>query len=108
MNKEDSFTQKFKKYVCWLVVIGTAIFTAIYLAILVYRNFDIIVRKHFAATVGLPLGAIGAFCIVYIFEYSTGVIEFEGLGFKFKGASGPIILWLLCFLGIVMGIKLLW
>ena len=107
MKKEEN-QHRFKKYACWIVVIGTAIFTSIYLGVLVYRNFDAIIREHFAAVVGLPLGAIAAFCIVYVFEYSTGTIELEGMGFKFKGASGPIILWLFCFLAIVMGIKFLW
>jgi hypothetical protein len=67
-----------------------------------------IAREHFAATVGLPAAALVALCIVYFLEHTGGPIEFEGLGFKFRGASGPIVLWVLCFLAITAGIRLLW
>jgi hypothetical protein len=63
---------------------------------------------HFAATVGLPSAALAALCIVVFLESSTGPIEFEGMGFKFKGASGPIVLWAFCFLTMAGTIKLLW
>ena len=67
-----------------------------------------IALDHFAATVGLPSAALVALCIVVFLESSTGPIEFDGLGFKFKGASGPIVLWAFCFLTIAGAIKLLW
>jgi hypothetical protein len=63
---------------------------------------------HFAAVIGLPFAAISSLCLVLLLRYSAGPIEFEGLGFKFKGASGPIIMWVLCFLAMVSAIKLLW
>lgn len=66
-----------------------------------------IALNHFAATVGLPSAALAALCVVFL-ESTTGRIEFEGLGFKFKGASGPIVLWVVCFLAIAAAIKLLW
>ena len=64
--------------------------------------------QHFPATIGLPSAAIAALCIVVFLESSSGPIQFEGPGFKFKGASGPIVLWVLCFLAIAGAIKLLW
>lgn len=63
---------------------------------------------HFPAAIGLPSGALAALFIVVFLENSSGPIEFEGLGFKFKGASGPIVLWVFCFLAIAGAIKLLW
>jgi len=42
-------------------------------------------KAHYAFFVGLPL-----------------------LGLKFKGASGPIIMWVLVFLAIVLSIRLIW
>jgi hypothetical protein len=30
------------------------------------------------------------------------------LGFEFKGASGPIIMWILCFLTITLGVVKTW
>jgi hypothetical protein len=65
-------------------------------------------KEHFAAVVGLPTAALAALFVVAIFEATTGPIEFEGLGFKFRGASGPIIFWVICFLATSGSIKLLW
>jgi hypothetical protein len=67
-----------------------------------------IIENHFAAVVGLPLAAAAAFIIVTLLRQGQGELEFEGLGFKFRGPSGQIVLWLLCFLGIAGAIKLLW
>ena len=64
--------------------------------------------EHFAATVGLPLAAIAAFVIVVLLQQGEAPLEFEGLGFKFKGSSGQILLWVVCFLAISGAIKFLW
>jgi hypothetical protein len=67
-----------------------------------------IARKHVAATIGLPAASVAALLVVLLLEWNAGPIEYEGLGFRFRGASGPIVLWVLCFLAIVAGIRLLW
>ena len=63
---------------------------------------------HPAVVLGLPTGALAAFCIVLFLEAKSGRIEFEGFGFKFRGASGEVILWVICFLAIAGAIRLLW
>lgn len=65
-------------------------------------------KEHTAAVLGLPLAAIAAFALVLVLETKSGRIEFEGFGFKFRGASGEVIMWVICFLAIVSSIKLLW
>jgi hypothetical protein len=65
-------------------------------------------REHPGAVLGLPLAALAALCIVLFLEAKSGRIEFEGFGFKFRGASGEIILWVICFLAITSSIRLLW
>lgn len=65
-------------------------------------------KEHSAAVLGLPLAAIAALALVLVLETKSGRIEFEGLGFKFRGASGEVIMWVICFLAIVSSIKLLW
>jgi len=67
-----------------------------------------IIQAHFAATVGLPAGALIAMAVVQFLEFSSGPIEFEGLGFKFRGASGPVVLWMMCFLAVAAAIRLVW
>ncbi len=63
---------------------------------------------HWPALVGIPMSAISAFCIVSLLRVTNGPIEFEGLGFKFQGASGPVVLWVVCFLALAAALTLLW
>lgn len=67
-----------------------------------------VLRDHFAAVVGLPMAGILALWVVTILRSQTGPIEFEAMGFKLRGASGPVILWVVCFLAIALAIRLLW
>ena len=68
-----------------------------------------LIEEHFSAIIGLPMAALGSFVIVvFLKQTSHEKIEFEGLGFKFKGPSGEVVLWLICFIGITIAIKLLW
>ena len=65
-------------------------------------------RTHYAFFVGLPFAGLLAHFLVGTMENTRGKIELELLGLKFKGASGPIIMWVLVFLAIVLGIRLIW
>jgi hypothetical protein len=67
-----------------------------------------VVKEHFAAIVGLPRAALLSAFIVVGLRHSEGPIKFEGLGMKFEGASGQVILWVICFLSIAAAIKLVW
>jgi hypothetical protein len=67
-----------------------------------------IIFQHFPAVVGLPMVAGLAFLIVILLPQAYGRIEFKVFGLSFKGAAGPVVLWLLCFLGISLTVKVLW
>jgi hypothetical protein len=55
------------------------------------------------------MAAIGSFMIIVLLRQTNqGPIEFEGLGFKFRGASGPVVLWAVCFFVISLAIKMHW
>jgi hypothetical protein len=69
---------------------------------------DDLFLSKFHVVVGLPAAAIAAFVIVVFLRQASGPIEFEGFGFKFRGASGQVVLWIGCFLTIVGAIKWLW
>ena|ERR1700690_2979083 len=75
-----------------------------------FHNPDLgkICFTHFAATIGLPFIALTSLFIVMIFKSTAGAIEFDCFGLKFKGASGPIIFWVICFLAITLAVKTLW
>lgn len=119
MEQELKSENKFRRYISWLVVIGTAISGTYFLGFLVYyslgttsssQNWLIrVIENHYAATIGVPLSAISAFCVVFLLRVvNRDPIEFEVLGVKFKGTSGPVVIWIFCFLAIVFGMYLLW
>ena len=102
-----------KGSVKWAAIIGSCLLGAVYLFWLIWGfNYDMrfidIMYQHLAAVIGIPGAVITAFVIVSVLEHVSGPIKFEGLGFKFEGASGPIIMWVIVFLALVGGIRLLW
>lgn len=97
----------------WVVLIGGVIYGGAFVvggAFTMLNSPELfqVALEHFPATIGLPSAAIAALFIVVFLESSSGPIQFEGLGFKFRGASGPIVLWVFCFLAIAGAIKLVW
>jgi len=95
-----------------LLAFGVVGYLALILAVFIaeqrigYENS--IVYDHFAVIVGLPMVAVLSLAIVLLLPQTYGRIEFKALGIRFKGAAGPVVLWLLCFLSISAVIKLLW
>ena len=122
-NENDTLLFDYKnplrKFGGWSVIIGGVMTTGIlgtaFLFYIIYDSWRAeswivkIVESHFAAVVGLPMAGIASLCVVLILESSSrDPIEFEALGFKFRGASGPIVLWIFTFLAIAAAIKILW
>jgi len=112
-SNEEGQEIKFRKI--FLFVAGTliVILTIIIFWIIVKRGFEDkvwlpIAMQHFPSIVGLPMAAIASLMVVMLLKYTSGPIEFEILSLKFKGASGQIVFWILCFLSIVLAIKILW
>ena len=67
-----------------------------------------------AQNLGLPCAAISAFAIIAVLlkafppaSGASGQLELKAFGLEFSGPSGPITLWLICFLGFVFALKLL-
>jgi hypothetical protein len=70
--------------------------------------FTELARQHYPAVIGLPFAAVGALGVVILVEMTNGELEFNALGLALKGTAGQAVLWLACFLGITLAIKLLW
>ncbi len=104
------------KYVVnWLVLIFGGLYFCFHVGFVIWHavhNEEWLlnqVRSHYAAIIGLPFAAYAAVCLVLFLESRyDDPIEFKALGFEFKGASGPIVLWAICFLIIAICMKLLW
>ena len=88
---------------------GSTLFAyVVYVVAVQFVPWQATLEKHFAAIIGLPCAAIVAFAIVVFLRQTEGPIEFEAVGFKFKGASGQVAMWIACFLAIALAIWLLW
>lgn len=108
-----------QNFASWTSIIGVTLLGIYFCGFLVYHTmrrtssdgswFIGILERHFAVTIGLPLAAISSMCVVIVLGVTTGGnLEFSVLGFTFTGVSGPVTLWLICFLAMVFGMKLLW
>jgi hypothetical protein len=65
-----------------------------------------------AQNLGIPCSAISAFAITAVLLKAfvpdpSGPLSLKAFGLEFSGPSGPITLWLMCFLGFVAAIRLL-
>jgi hypothetical protein len=121
---EDEQQRKFRRIFAWVFLVGTLVVCIVVVIFVIKAGFfsygqegpllgmspqlaDFL-RPHFPATVGVPFAAAVSLLIILVLRETTGKLEFEALGFKFRGASGPVVLWVLCFLALTLGIKLLW
>ena len=98
----------------WLAIIGSALgaFAALFAVVYTYStdptSFASLLKTQVRAVIGIPMAAVSSFCAVMVLEANSGPIEFEALGFKFRGASGPVVLWIFGFLAFVSAIRILW
>ena len=97
----------------WIVLLATTawgLFAGGFLAYhSLWEGFLVdLTKKQFAAMILVPMAALMAFCVVILLEWTSGEIEFSGLSFTFKGASGPIVLWVFCFLAITSALQMFW
>lgn len=108
----DQTNQKTRKSIT-PVVLGLICFI-IYLAFLTSSWFweggwvNQLFFEHYVFFVGLPFAGFLAYFIVGTLEHVRGQIELEALGIKFKGASGPIIMWVIVYMALVLSIKMVW
>ena len=108
-----------KALATWGVVIATAAWTTFFFAYLIVGAiwpaavaegwFLQLVREHPGGTIGIAVSAISAFSVVAILDVlARDPIEIKVPGFALKGAAGPVVLWVVCFLALVAGGKILW
>lgn len=77
-------------------------------------EFKALILSNLAFNVGLPTSAVGAFGVVSVFWSAfpqTGEkgepLTLNFLNLQFTGPSGPITLWVVCFLALVFAMYLL-
>lgn len=112
-NNKDNWENKIRKIIAYsLAIIGilTVTFT---IGLIAYRDivdgaWYAIAKEHFAAVIGLPFAGVAAFILVRAFEHNSEKVTFKALGIEFSAASSAVLLWVIVFLSIVVGIKVLW
>ncbi len=118
-NESAPPKDKLRRYATWGVVAGTAVWTTFFFGFLVIGAlspkiipeswFLQMVREHPAGTLGVAMGAISAFSVVAVLDiFARDPIEIKFFQFELKGAAGPVVLWIVCFLAFVAGTELLW
>jgi len=101
-----------KLIITWVLILSVPVATVVSLAgILIFLPPEVmgdIAKNHFVAVVGLPSAAIFSAFLVVALQQTSGPVKFEGLGFKFEGSSGQVVLWMVCFISIALALRLLW
>lgn len=115
MSKADDETKTnevFRIVAMWIALGAASVLILGYIYFIVKAFDPDIIRNQLKqqprVTFGIPLAGFVAYCLVTLLKIGSGPIEFEVLGFKFRGSSGPIVLWVLCFLAITLAMKMLW
>ena len=116
-NPEQIWDTRLRIISSWGAVMASAALLLYFCGFLIYHPvratsangwFLQLIQMHFAATLGVPLCGIASACVVLVLKSASGPIEFEVLGLRFRGAAGPVILWVLCFLVMILAVNLLW
>lgn len=112
LDKSRTDDGMLRRVVVWgaiFAMVGAAILFASFIAVDWTQGYWLrLIEGHFAAIVGLPMAAVAAFIVVALFRQSEGPIKIEGPGFKIEGATGPVLLWVMCFWVIAWAIKEVW
>ena len=104
-------TPKFKRISTWVVGV---IFLA-FLGYLFYR-FHIgltektwnLIRKQWLAIIVFPSACFACLVVVMILDRASGDMEFKAMGFEFKGAAAPVVIWGFLVLIMAASLSLLW
>jgi hypothetical protein len=100
----------------WLIVIAASLYAAFHFGFIIWQAtrdrgwlVDEIVKKHYAAVIVLPSFGFASLCLIILLDQrSKDKMKFKALGFDFEGASGPIVLWIACFLACACALRLTW
>jgi hypothetical protein len=113
IGRGEVLVRKAQLFMRWGAVVTLATIGGVFLLLFIGssfydKRFNDILYDHLAAAIGVPLSALTALTLVLALEQASGDVVFEAWGLKFKGASGPIVMWVLCFLALIAGVKALW
>lgn len=111
-NEYEEGSELLRKVMGWTIVVAGFGFVAWFGYAVFFGSLTDVVfgmaRIHYATVVGIPCCGLGALFIVLLLRNVAGAIQFKVVGFEFKGASGPIVMWVLCFLALTFAMADTW
>lgn len=113
MKKQTKWEENLRNKIGWISTLSVLIFALIFFGRIAYlalveNYWKEISLDHFPTIVGLPAAAIASVFIVIALRTVAGPIELKIGSIELKGASGPTMLWLFCFLSICLAIRMTW
>lgn len=111
---DDDPGRAFRRVFGWIALVAALLWGMFMGGFLAYHSMRpdswmvALVQEQFAAMILVPMAALGSLCLVLVLRLSSGPLEFKAIGFEFRGASGQVVLWVVCFLALIVSIKLLW
>jgi hypothetical protein len=113
-NEQDrNASTSLRQVARWVVLLGAVAWGLFAGGFLAYNSLHDgfiveLTKKQFGAMILVPMAALMALCVVIILEWTAGKIKLKVPGFELEGASGPIVLWVCCFLAIVASLRAFW
>jgi hypothetical protein len=111
-NEYEEGSELLRRVMGWAIVIAGTGFILWFGYAIFFGSLESVVfgmaQQHYATVVGVPCCGLGALFIVLLLRNVAGAIQVKILGLELKGASGPIIMWILCFLTLTLAMMKTW
>jgi hypothetical protein len=107
----DPLQSRVLKWTLVALAVVTSIMLVTLLIVGIVYNFSELrheIAQHLIVIIGLAGMGMASILLIGICRYQDGPMEVEGITFKFKGGAGPVILWIMAFLAMIVGSKMLW
>jgi len=103
MTEQNTWEERLRKATGWAAIIVAGLFASAFFVMTLmgaYHGLWVqVATEHVPSIIGLPCAAAASVVLVLLLRTVAGNIEIKVLGLEFKGAAGPIIMWILCFFG---------
>jgi len=111
MDYFDPLQSRILKWAIVFVIFAAVVALVSLLAYFTITNIGEVrneLMPHIVVIIGLAGMGISSLLLVAISRHRDGEIEVVAFGFKFRGGAGPVVLWIMAFLAMVGGSKMLW
>lgn len=111
-SSNETIQEQHRQIIVTILMISFLALTIISIGRIAYLTLFIMpisyLQDKFKVIIGLPVGAAISLGIVTLLRQTEGKIVFKAFDVALEGASGPILLWVICYISIAFTIWLLW